>query len=244
MKLFLTAASIFALSAGSAIAKTEANYDLFTSTDAGKTVIAVAATGEAGPFAAASGADASALDLLAADDANLAVAELRARARPAVKTALETEAAPQSDKTPDADAKTAEAREAHKIVLVKQIKGDDEEASKKEVRRIIKLKTDGEVKDAEIQKLIEEAKADLKGADKDAEIAIEKGVLGADDVDAALLAAAKGGKIYIVENEVDGKATRLVSITGADVAAAKSFIETAKGLDDAEKAAMKTSLGL
>lgn len=264
MKLFLSAASIVALLAGSASAEDAATYDIWQSTEASKSVIAIAAVGDKAPFAAAAGADKSALDLLAADEASVAVAEFRARtteevdvAENAVEAGAETKGEKkiveivkeekvedQSAHSPKDHAEAAEAKTAdspHKIVLVKASAEDkDCMPEKKEVRRFIKLNSDKGMTDADLAALIEKAQADLKA--EGGEIAVEHGPLAANDMDAAVLASAK--KVVVVENAKDGASTRLVAISGASADAARDFIAKAEGLDDAEKTKIKTDLGL
>ncbi|MEQ1929392.1 MAG: hypothetical protein ABL957_02510 [Parvularculaceae bacterium] len=273
MRLFLTAASLLALSAAPALAEEARIFDIWQSTGSTKTLIALAATGEKAPFIAAAGADKASLDLLAADEASLAIVELRAMTAAKIETAEkaaaddsddetksqkkvikieklvkhehdadhpEEHAATESDSDDKAAPETVSAEAPHKIVLIKQVVAGDK-SEKKEVRRVIKLSGDKPT-EAEIAALIEKAKGDLKAEGGD--LAIEQGALAADDADAALLASASGAKVVVVENIMDGASTRLVSITGADADSARAFIDKAEGLEDAEKAKIKTDLGL
>lgn len=271
MRLLTAAASVFALASAPALAKDQVLFDIWQSNDADRAVLAIAAIGEKAPFAAAAGADKTALDLLANDEASLAIAELRARA--ASKVDLAGEDAPDGttkivevqkdragmdaadpaaagdedaivEKPVAAQTTAAEGEGAQKIVLVKAIvAAEGDKAQKKEIRRIIKIKTDKDMSDDEIAALIENAKTEFKGSDS-ADIEVETAALEDGDADAALLASAKGGRVMVIENNENGAATRLVSISGADAEGARSFIEKTEGLDDAEKAKLKSALGL
>ena len=93
MKTLLAGAASALALLSAASAADEIRFDLWRSADAAQSLIAVAATGESAPFAAAAGAETSALDILADDAASLAIADLRARSDETALAALEKEAA-------------------------------------------------------------------------------------------------------------------------------------------------------
>lgn len=254
MKLFTLTVSAIALAATAAAAAEPAKFDIWQSAEAGKTTIAIAAIGEKAPFAAAAGADKAALDILPSDEASLVIADLRAKMASKVETAeaamaeddeaADDGAMDHADHMAQMDGKpeTAEPAAAKKIILVKEI-AEGEKTEKKQVRRIIKVKPDGDASDVEVAALVEKAKADLNVGDN-AKVEVETQGLPNDDADAALIASANPGKVLVIEDEKDGAATRLVAISGADSAGAISFIDKAEGLDAKEKAKMKAALGL
>lgn len=242
------AASALALASGAAFAADDA-YDLWQSTEAGQSLIAVTGAAEGAPFAVAAGETAEALDILPADMASLAIADLKARTETA-EIEAETDIAENGDAvqdieiaeaTPVAEEAAAGDAKVHKIVLAKKVV-DTEAQEAPQSRRIIKLKTDESIENADIEALIESARADLAG-DAGAEIEIEQTMLGADDEDAALFAAAGEAETLILKTEENGAASRLVRISGVDAETVRGFIDAA-GLDDEEKAAMKAGLGL
>lgn len=249
MKLAIASLGALAAASSAALAADPAGFDLWQSAEAGRSVIAVAAIGDKAPFAAAAGETGTALDLLPADEASLLIAGLRER------TAIRLETA-KADIADDEDAAghdrahhghhagEAEA-EAGKVILIKEIveSGKGKSAKKSEERRIIKLKADGDISDAEIAALVEKAKADLKAGDG-AKIEVETARLSDEDADAAMLASAKAGKTLVIEDVIGGAPLRFVSVSGADAGAARAFIDAAAGLDDAEKSKMKADLGL
>lgn len=259
MKLVIASLSAIAIASSTALAGDPARYDLWQTAEAGKTTIAVAAMGEKAPFGAASGETKTGLDLLPADEASLVIAGLRDRTAAKIETA---EAAIADDEAAGADHADHNGHQDHqdhtdhaadatdadpaarKIILVKETRdAADGKAEKNEVRRIIKVKTDGDMTDAEIAALVDKAKADLENGDG-AKIAVKTEGLSSDDADAAMIAAATSGKVVVIEDVIDGAPMRLVAVSGADADAARAFIDAAAGLDDKEKSKMKADLGL
>jgi hypothetical protein len=257
MKRVIASLSAIALASAPALAAEPAAYDLWQSAETGKAAIAIAAVGEKAPFAAATGESKAALDILPSDEASLVIAALRAKTAAKIEiaeTAIgDDEAAggeDHADHASHADHKAqmtkAEGGEAQarKIILVKEtVAAEKDKAEQKEVRRIIKVKSDGDMSDAEIAALVQKAKAELENGEN-AKIEVETEKLAGDDADAAMIASAQSGKVLVIEDEIDGAPTRLVSVSGADADAARAFIDGAEGLDDQEKSKMKADLGL
>ncbi len=244
MKLLLSGAvAAGALLIGAASAEETAQYDLWIATNAAQSLIAVSGAAEGSPFAVAAGPDAAALDVLANDEASLALADLKAKAKTDVVAMAEGEATVEKTKK-GKKAKAAEAGEAEisKIVLVKKIPAEGETAAKEE-RRIIKIKTDasGETLEA----VIAEAKAEMATAEA-GDAVIEKQIAADSGEEATLVALAgeEGGKVTILETDENGENQRLVHVIGASAQSAMKFIDDAEGLDDAERADIKSRLGL
>jgi hypothetical protein len=236
----LAAAALF----GAAQAQDAVSYDLWLATDAAQAMIAVSGEAKGAPFAVAKGEAPSALDILADDEASLVIADLRAKAEnaaSAAEDAMDASANEQTTATADekAEADADGVVKARKIILVKKA---GEEADAKATRRIIKLKTDESMDAEAINAEIEKAKTEV--ADVAADAADEEEIIAIEGEDAALLALAGDAKTTIFETEEDGAHQRLVHVSGANADAARGFIDDAKGLDDAEKAAMKSKLGL
>lgn len=229
---------------GAASASEKPTFDLYLSTDAAQSTLAVAGAADAAPFVVAGGATKTALDILADDAAALALADLKAKADielPKVAE-LEIEKIEEAAKDKKKKAKkgeTAEIEKQHKIILVKHAADEtDAGAETKVERRIIKvekLKKDGET--------VVAAETATETASEEAALEIGKEILIADQDELAQYAA-DGGQIMVIEKSENGAPVRLVKIAGASAASAASFIDQNKGLDDAEKAAMKSKLGL
>ncbi len=240
MKILLSGAAAAGALLAFAHAEDAVKFDLWQSTTATQSVIAVAGEADGSPFVVAAGADATALDILADDAASLAIADLKAKAQKEIETAAA------GDQVVAKEIKTdGEKPEIHKIVLVKKIKAEgDSEA--KETRQIIKLKTDKDLDAEAVKSMIAEAKTELAAGDEKADVSVNQETIVAEGDDATVLSLASGAEtnVKITETEDGGAKTRLVQISAADAAAAIKFIDSATGLDDAEKAAMKTKLGL
>jgi hypothetical protein len=250
MKILLAGAVAAGALLAVAQAEETAKFDLWLATEAGQSLIAVSGVAEGAPFVVASGADAAALDILADDAASLVIAELQSKTE---KTAIEAVVADAGDAAAAGEAiiekqiETTDSGEAkpaiHKIVLVKKT---EETGEAKETKQIIKLNTDKDMDAEEIKAVIAEAKADIAAGDKDANVDVQEETIVAEGDDAAILALAddSDAKVMILETANAGAETRLVKIGAADADAARQFIDDAKGLDDAEKTAMKAKLAL
>jgi hypothetical protein len=244
MKTLLTGAAAAAALLAFAQAEEPAKFDLWQSTTTIQNLIAISGQAEGAPFAVAAGADIAALDILADDEASLAIADLKAKSASAVQTA-EAATTETVEKKAEVKAEGGDKPAIHKIVLVKKINVEGD-AEAKETRQIIKLKTDKEMDAEAIKALIAEAKTDLAAGDASADVSVEQETVAAEGDDATLLALASDTEtnVKILETEENGAKTRLVQISAADADAARQFIDQASGLDDSEKAAMKTKLGL
>lgn len=242
MKILLSGAAAAGALLAVAHAEDAAKFDLWSSATAAQNIIAISGQAEGAPFVVAAGADAAALDILADDEASLAIADLKAKGDTAAVEAAATDTAVETvvEKT-DVASTEGDKPEIHKIVLVKKINAEGDAAAK-ETRQIIKLKTDAGMDAEAIKAVIAEAKTDLAAGDAKADVTVEQEVISGQEDDAALLQLT--GDVKILETDENGAKTRLVQISDADADAARQFIDSAHGLDDVEKAAMKTKLGL
>jgi hypothetical protein len=254
MKFLLSSAvAACALLTAAASAEETAQFDLWIATGAAQNVIAVSGEAEGAPFVVASGAEKTALDLLAGDDAALALADLKAKAEtaPETMTTVEIDTTVEKKSKKNKKAKTteteieAETAEVHKIVLVKKAAAEGDTEAKEE-RRIIKIKTDAGADGESIETVIAEAKAEMAAEGDTGDAIIEKEITISEGEDASLIALAgdEGGKVMILETDDNGATTRLIHVSGASPDSARQFIDEAEGLDDAEKTDMKSNLGL
>jgi hypothetical protein len=231
--LFVGAVSALALAA-SAQAADAPQFDLYRSSDAAQSLIAIVAVGDAAPFAVASGADKAALDILSGDAAASAILDLKAKTE--TTQIADAEAAIVKEvKKSKKEKKGADAAEAHEVVLVKQ--ATDEGQEPKVERKIIKL--DRVTEPSADAATSADASADAK---TDA-IATADAAMAADE-DLAKFAQADGGKVFVIEKTENGAPMRLVKIAAVGADSARAFIDQNAGLDDAEKATIKTTLGL
>lgn len=254
MKFLLSGAvAASALLVAAASAEETTQYDLWIATNAAQSLIAVSGAAEGAPFAVAAGPDEAALDILANDEASLALADLKARAKSDTVAmagedkAIEIEKAVKKDKKAKAAEVPAETDEAQisKIVLVKKVAAEGDAAAKEE-RMIIKIKTAGDAGGETLETVIAEAKADMAAAKDADDVVIEKQIAVDSSEEATLIALAgqEGGKVMILETEENGESASLIHVVGASPDAARQFIDDAEGLDDAERAEMKSRLGL
>ena len=255
MKFLLSGAvAASALLIASASAEETAQYDLWITTATAKSLIAVSGAAEGAPFAVAAGPDEAALDLLADDEASLALADLKAKAKTDIvamaseeMTAEEGKKAAKKDKKAKAEKAADATGEAQisKIVLVKKVAAEGDVAAN-EQRRIIKIKTAPDASGETIETVIAEAKAEMAAGEQVGETVIEKEIAIDSGEEATLIALAGegGGKVTIMETDENGESARLVHVVGASPDSARQFIDDADGLDDAEKAEMKSRLGL
>lgn len=246
MKILLSGAAAAGALLAYAHAEEAVKFDLWQSTTATQNLIAISGQAEGAPFVVAAGAEATALDILADDAASLAIADLKSKGD---KAAIETAAIEGDVKTvvekKEITVTDGDKPEIHKIVLVKKISAEGDAAAK-ETKQIIKLKTDAGMDTEAIKTVIAEAKTDLAAGDEKADVTVEQETIVAEGDDAALLALASDieTNVKILETDENGAKARLVQISAADADAARQFIDGATGLDDAEKTAMKTKLGL